>query len=190
MTLSFQMVMPDTHTPETLAFNTWAKELGWPAVCDPDLNFEAEILHQLLVIWRALAGTNALPHRAKLTPRVLKPFLKHIIILERTSEYPLRARVRLQGTHLVEVLGEMQGKYLDEALTADVVPHWHSRLGLALSENRPLRFVSRVDVQKKSFLRSETLWAPLAGDDGAPPQVLVSAIMTFNDAKAAVEQGS
>jgi hypothetical protein len=182
--------MPSAHTPRTLAFNDWAQEIGWPAACHPELDFEAETLHQLLVIWRALAGCEAMPHRAKLTPRILKPFLKNILIIERVSEEPLRGRVRLQGTHLVEVFGEMQGKFLDEALTEDVVPHWHSRLVLTLSEERPLRFVNRVDLRQKYFLRSETLWAPLVGDDGAPPQVLVGAVLKFNDPKSEVHQTS
>ncbi len=175
-----------SHSTRTLAFNNWAAETGWPAVCDPDLAFNDALLANLHSLWRKKAETDVIPRRSQMTPRVLKPFLKNIAILERASEMPVRYRVRVIGTHLTEALGEMQGKYLDEVLPAPVALQWHARLDLTLAEGRPMRFVSRVDARQLFFLRSETFWAPLASEDkAAPPQVLVAAILSFNGEKRA-----
>jgi len=167
------------------AFNEWAVTHNWPAHCDPSLNFESPALHDLLAIWREQSGSDAIPHRGKLTARILKSHLGHISIIERMEESPSRYRVRLLGTQLVQALGEMQGKYLDEVIAPDVVPHWNARLDLTLAENRPLRFISRVDMKKLYFLRSETMWAPLASDRESPSIVLMAAILTFNQSMSA-----
>jgi hypothetical protein len=173
--------MAPEHTSATLAFNNWAREANWPAVCDPGLNFSASALRHLLTIWREQAGDAPMPHRSRLTARLMKPYLGDISIIERVSADPVRYRVRLMGTRLTGVLGEMQGRYLDETLAPAVLPHWQRRLGLTLAENRPMRFVSRVDLKGKTYLVSENLWAPLAGDDASCPLVLMAAILKYND---------
>jgi len=104
--------------------------------------------------------------------------LRNISILERVADD--RCLVRLLGTRLAQVLGEMQGKFLNEVIAPQVVPHWHARLDVTLAEGRPMRFVSRVDMKKLYFLRSETFWAPLANDSGPPNIVLMAANLTFN----------
>ena len=172
-------------TPRADSFNDWAQDQGWPARCDPDLDFESPALRDILAIWYEQAGANAFPHRNKMTARVLKAHLGNICILERViAEQPLW-RVRLLGTRLAQILGEMQGKYLHEVIATDVIPHWHARLNVTLAEGRPVRFVSRVDMKHLYFLRSESFWAPLGTESGQPDIVLMSAILTFNSSMSA-----
>lgn len=173
------------HKSRIEAFNEWAVEREWPAHCDPSLEFDASALGDLLAIWRDKAGSGVMPHRNALTARVLKPHLGNIAILERMSEEAPRYRVRLLGSRLALAIGEMQGKFLDDVLESDVVPHWEARADLALAEQCPLRFVSRVDVRRLYHLRSESLWAPLASDDGAGRLVLMAAILTCNTTMSA-----
>jgi len=173
----------DAFISRAASFNDWAEEQDWPARCDPDLNFESPALKDILNIWREQAGQNAIPHRSKMTARVLKSHLRNISILERVAED--RCLVRLLGTRLAQVLGEMQGKFLNEVIAPQVVPHWHARLEVTLAEGRPMRFVSRVDMKKLYFLRSETFWAPLANDSGPPNIVLMAANLTFNSSISA-----
>ena len=172
-------VMEATNS-RAIAFNEWAKARDWPAFCDPELDFESPALIDLLAIWREQAGCDAMPHRNKMTARVLKSHLRHISIIERVAEDAPRYRVRLLGTRLAQVLGEMLGKYLEDAITPEVVPHWQARLDLTLAEGCPMRFVSRVDMKKLHFLRSETFWAPLANDREPCSIVLMAAILTFS----------
>jgi hypothetical protein len=180
--------MTSEHTAATLAFNAWAQDCGWPAICDPGLSFEAAALGEILSVWRAQAGDDGIPLRSRLTARVLKPYLGYISIIERPADAPSRHRVRLFGMRLAENLGEMQGKYLEDVLAPEVVRHWQARIELALRENRPMRFVSRVDADKKYHLISESLWAPLRGDDRETPMVLMAAILKFNDQIEAIRK--
>jgi hypothetical protein len=171
--------MMSTEPSRTKAFNHWAEEVGWPAVCDPSLTFEAQPLRKLLKLWQDYAGPGVLPQRSQFTARLLKPHLGNIAIIERKGDAAEQYRFRLLGTRLAEAIGELQGKTFAEVMTANVVDHWRSRFDLTVSEDRPLRFVSRVDIQKKHFLRSESLWMPLANENDATI-VLMSAILTFN----------
>jgi len=174
----------DTRLSRADAFNDWAEAHDWPARCDPDLNFDAPALTDLLGIWREQAGQSGMPQRSQLTARVLKSHLRHISIIERIGDVFPRYRVRLLGTQLAQMLGEMQGRYLDEVMPPEVAAHWQARLDLALAERSPVRFVSRVDMKKLYFLRSESFWAPLADEREPPSIVLMAAILTFNTASA------
>jgi hypothetical protein len=171
--------MMNTDVPFAGAFNRWAEEIGWPAVCDPSLAFEAPSLGNLLKIWQDQAGGGVLPRRSQFTARLLKPHLGDIAIIERRGGAAEQYRFRLMGTRLTEALGELQGKTFAQALSPKVTEHWRSRFDLTVSEGRPLRFVSRVDIQKKHFLRSENLWVPLAEENGAAI-VLMSAFLSFS----------
>jgi len=163
------------------AFDDFARKMGWPAKCDPELDFEAPLLCELLAVWREQSAHGDLPNRHHLGPRVLKSFLGWICILERCESGPVRYRIRLMGSHLANALGDMQGKYLEEVLTPEVVLHWQARLELAETEHRPMRFISRVDIPGKQHLRSESFWAPLAAQAGAPPQFLMAAVLSLFD---------
>lgn len=177
--------MTAVTTPQ--AFDEWAKAHNWPARCDPSLDFESAALKDLLAIWRALGGDTGIPHRNKFSAKILKPYLGNISIMERTCDAVARYRVRLLGTRLSHILGEMQGKYLDEVLNPEVAAHWKARLDVTLGENRPMRFVSRVDARELYFLRSETLWAPLSGDDETTHLVLMVATLTYNSSEKGEE---
>lgn len=172
--------MMDRSNSRADAFNKWAEARDWPARCDPDLSFESPALTDLLNIWRELAGADEVPPRQRMTARVLKAHLRYIAIIERLQGAPLRHRVRLMGTRLSQILGEMQGRYLEEALDQEVFLHWQARLDLALAERRPVRFVSRVDLKQLYFFRSESFWAPLTCHHAEPSCVLMAAILTFN----------
>jgi hypothetical protein len=171
--------MMNTETERARAFNRWAEEAGWPAVCDPSLTFEAPSLRKILRIWQDTAKGGALPQRSQFTARLLKPHLGDIAIIERKGDTAEQYRFRLFGTRLAEALGELQGKTFAQVMTPNVVEHWRTRFNLTVAEGHPLRFVSRVDLQKKNFLRSESLWMPLADDNGATI-TLMSAVLTFN----------
>lgn len=157
------------------AYNNWARAQNWPSLCDPSLAFEADILADLLAVWRREAGST-IPRRSAMSARTLKPHLGNVAILERTAKSPARYQMRLMGTRLAHIIGDLQGRYLDEVVPPDLLVRWHAALDLTLAEGRPLRFTNRVDFRGLNFLQAELLLAPLLGTGDLPSMVLGAAV--------------
>ncbi len=172
--------MTSAKAATVATFNEWAKKRDWPALCDADLVFESPALIDLLAIWRMQAGREAIPQRDRLSARVLKAHLAQIAIFERASAEPLRYRVRLMGTKLAQMLGDMQGKCLEDVTAPETAERWHAVLELVLAEKRPLRFFNRVAYIGREHLQAESFGAPLAESGGAIPMVLVGAVFKTN----------
>ena len=169
-------------TARVAAYNDFAKAQDWPSLCDEALAFESKILIDLLAAWRRQAGS-AIPRRSAMSARALKPHLGNVAIIERIARRPARFQMRLMGTRLTQIVGDLQGRYLDEAVPSDLVVRWNAALDLTLAETRPLRFVNRVDFKGLNFLRAEILLAPLLGGDETPSMVLGGAVFTATKRK-------
>ena len=160
---------------EVDAAKKWTRMRRWDAMGDPLLGFESKFLIDGLAIWRLQAGDAAAPSRADMSARVLKSFIGHVTIFERTADH--RWLVRLMGTRMTSVIGEMQGKFVDEVLPRKAGRRWHVALDAALSGMHPLRLVSRVAFRDLDFLKAEILLAPLLDDTGRP--TMVFAVVAF-----------
>ena len=157
-----------------IAFDYW-KERSWAVVeHDPLLSFETGILNEAFAVWCAHAESGTIPPRSALTARDMKTFLGSVLIVERQDDG--RYRVRLMGTKITQVIGEMQGRIIEEALPPDAVARWRMGFDLVLSELRPMRFVSKVIVQDIRCLQAEILLAPLLDEAGRPNMVFGVAI--------------
>jgi hypothetical protein len=166
-------------------FSDWTNTPHLGAICDPTLDFESKILHCALAAWRGQAGSEGIPARSSLTVRVLKDILGNVTIFERLEEKPSCYRVRLMGTRITAVLGEMQGKTLDEVLPTPAFVRWIAVLDATLTDLRPLRFESCVAFMKLDFLQAEILLAPLLDERGQPSMVFGATVF-----KPRVAQGS
>jgi len=158
-------------------YTQMAQENGWVGLCDPTLNFRAPELLELCRQWHELKGAGEIPKRADFTPRVLKNSLPHLAIYERVNCPTLgkRYRVRLMGTSFAQILGDLTGKFVDEAVPAAVLPRWYGALDATLGTRAPLRFLGREDTNDMSFLTGEFFSAPLLSDDGQMTMVIGSA---------------
>ncbi len=141
---------------------------------DDALAFESDILKEAQAEWmRQAAGT--IPPRSAFTPRSVRAFVGNLVIFER------RARsshfVRLMGTRIAGVLGEMQGKSLNEALPSDVARRWTLALDEVLRTGRQARIVNTVSFDNLDFLEAEVFLAPLLDEKGDP--TMVFAVVTF-----------
>jgi hypothetical protein len=143
---------------------------GWPAHCDATLAFEEARLLELLAIWRA-AGRGSLPRREDFTARMLSKHLQHLTFVEVADG---RFRFRLFGTALARVTGDWTGKFLDEAVPADLAPGMREAYGTAVEARAALRYVSRFRAAALNHIVAETLVAPLAVDGGAVGGLLIS----------------
>jgi hypothetical protein len=104
----------------------------------------------------------------------VKAYLRDVAIYERTvtEEGRSRYRVRLMGTTFAETMGDLTGKYLDEAIPESFLPRWYAALDAALDAGVPLRFVARSDTAGKSYLVAEYFEAPLLDDNGVANMIL------------------
>lgn len=157
-------------------YNALAKSEGWHSTCYAALDFKHRALVDLLAIWRRFATQGSVPRRVDLTPRLLRAHLGDIAIYERTNEGRERYRMRVMGARLSEVLGDLNGRYLDEAVPAKFLKRWHAAPNAVLEAGAPLRFLSRAEIADKPFMTGEYLMAPLVGGGGAMDTVLASAL--------------
>jgi len=158
-------------------FNKAAMAGNWHSLCDETLAFVHPELMRLLELWRAEAGDEPIPPRRVMSPRLLKSFLRDIALYERIAGEggKRRYRVRLIGTALAQILGDLTGKFLDEAIPEDFVVRWHAALDATLGARAPLRFLGREDTKGMTFLTGEFFSAPLIADDGQTNLVLAAA---------------
>ena len=170
--------MTIAQTAGAVAFNEWAAAHNWSARCDPTLTFESDVFRGLLTAWQEQTGSAAIPQRSQMTARVLKPYLGNVAVFERLCDG--RYSVRLMGTRLTEVLGNLQGKILDDAVSPELVSRWHAVLDLVLAEARPLRFSNRHAYKGREYLQAEALDLPLSESGGPPNMVLICALFKPN----------
>jgi len=157
-------------------YNRAARAGEWHSLCDVTLKFLHPDLGRLHEVWRKEAGDAPIPFRRTMSPRVLKSFLRDIAIYERIGDGEARRyRVRLMGTSFAQILGDLTGKFVDEAVPAAVLPRWYGALDATLGEKAPLRFLGREDTNDMSFLTGEFFSAPLLSDDGQMNLVIGSA---------------
>lgn len=149
-------------------FGNWAsspREITW----DESLTFEAPLLSEACETWKAAAG-DGIPPRSSITARVAKNFVGNLVIFERQSSGAFL--VRLMGTRVSTVLGEMQGKQFADALPPDTAERWSGALNRVLTSGKPLRVVTLVNLNNLQFLEAEILLAPLCDDLGHETMVL------------------
>jgi hypothetical protein len=156
------------------SFNAAAARDGWPGLCDAALDFAAPDLKELLSTWLRFADADGIPTRSQISARVLKPYLSRVAIYERvpTNGGGRRYRARLVGSDAALVIGNLTGKFLDEAVPASFLPRWYTSLDVTLAARRPLRFLTRSDTNRMEFLVAEYFSAPMLDSNGAPNLVL------------------
>ncbi len=154
------------------ALNQKAVQQKWHSLCDPTLAFSNSSYDGFLDIWRAKAGSRAMPKRTEIKPRDLKDFLRNIGIFERIKENPSSYVIRLIGTGLTHVTGHVTGKTFEESVPPDLLPRWIESCDLMLDGGKPLRFLGRVHLNGHEYLDAEHLYVPLANDIGQPTYLM------------------
>ena len=170
-------IAPTTRVAADL--NDLAEAKGWPMRCDAKLEFERRDLHALCDIWRSKAS-GGVPQRSVLDMRTLKPFARNLAILERT-QCPARYRFRLFGSTLALLFGEHTGRFLDEMVSAQLLPGWTAFYDGALAGGAVLRFINYYRIPTQAYLKGEILAAPLADESGEVRMILASTYVGLKD---------
>jgi hypothetical protein len=152
------------------------KASGWGVVVDETLSFNQLELRALAEVWRAKAeALNALPRREDLDIRLLKPFLRHVSVLERVVPPPASSyRVRLQGSFLVNYFGDQTGKLMEQSVPPELAERWTGVYDALLEARRPLRLVGTYSQERMGYLIGEAFAVPL-GNGNQPPLSVFSA---------------
>ena len=79
------------------------------------------------------------------------------------------------GSGVVEIFGELTGRFLDETIPEEYLSRWYSMVDIPLATGVPMRLVARGDTFDKSYIVGEHLCAPLRTDDGEVKLVLTGA---------------
>jgi hypothetical protein len=153
---------------------------GWGVMADETLSFHQPELHALAEVWRAKAeALNALPRRDDLDIRSLKPFLRHVSVLERVTPPPASSyRVRLQGSFLVDYFGDQTGKLMADSVPPELAERWTGVYDALLEARRPLRLVGTYSEERMHYLIGESLAVPLGNGDQPPVSVLSATYYT------------
>lgn len=147
----------------------WSESLNSSFIRDETLAFESPILVEAYTAWKCVGP---MPSRSDFTPRSSKTFLGNLLIFEQQGA---TFRIRLMGTRVATVLGEMQGKMLPEAVPPDVARRWNTVLGEVLGSRKPHRIVKTVAFNELDYLEAELFLAPLLDGRGELTMVFVAA---------------
>ena len=156
------------------------KASGWGIAVDETLAFNQPELRSLLELWRAKAETmKSLPAREDMDIRLLKPFLRHLSVVERVDlGGRFGYRIRLQGSILADYFGPQTGRLLEEAVSPELAGRWNAAYDALLEARQPLRLVGTYDKGKMDYLIAETLAVPLGNGDRPPVSVLAATYYT------------
>lgn len=160
-------------------FENWATSPR-AITLDESLTFESAILRKACESWRALSN-GAVPLRSQISARAVKDFVGHLVIFERLPE---DISIRLMGTRVAAVLGEMQGKLLREALPHEAAQRWSVAIEKVLASQQPLRIVTLVNINDLQFLEAESFLAPLGDATGAVTMTLAAVVFRSGVAKS------
>jgi hypothetical protein len=158
------------------AIGDWSESLNSAYTKDESLTFESPIVKAGFEAWAAMGG---IPARSQFTPRTAKTFLGNLIIFERLDT---SYQIRLMGTRITAVLGEMQGKTLTQALPGEVAERWTAVLNIVLRDAKPMRVVKTVAFNDLHYLEAELCLAPLL--DGSGRLTMVFAVAAFRSGVA------
>ena len=173
MLVQERSTLPDIASADD--FNRTATQQCWPMLCDPTCEFANAKVRELLALWRDLTHGGNVPFRSEMTARRLHSLMPSVALYERVDGDggSRRWRVRLMGSTIVHVLGEMTGKFLDESVPEEFLPRWYAITDVTLAVGAPLRVLIRSDTFGKPFLIAEQFCAPLRADDGTANIVLM-----------------
>ena len=151
---------PDSDVERALASQSFE------ILVDDTLAFERAMTRSAYAYWNAARGKNSMPRRSDLTPRGMKSFIRNVVMAEpRQVGAEWDYFVRLAGTEVEKVIGPVSGKLIGSVAPEELAPRWRFILDQARVPQKPVRCVSRVLAQNKTWLMGEIFAGPLS-DDG------------------------
>lgn len=154
---------------------------GWTLCADSALNFSAPELHALNAIWKAKSvAANGLPAREDFDAPTLRPFLRHVSIVERAT-HPAGHQsfcYRFYGSALTQRFGEQTGQFIEMSIPYDRIERWVRTYETVLESGFPARLLASFEIPRVSYLNGESFCAPLANGGRKPSALLLCTYFT------------
>jgi hypothetical protein len=165
-------------------FNAKAHEHDWKSRLCNELVFDKAELNNLHQLWSSLTPDDTLPAREQLTARLMKPYMRNLSIfaIERDAANTMHYRHRFFGTAMADVFGNLTGKTFDDFLPPALVKRANACFDAIVCAQRPLRLVTRYQVEQANHLSAEIFAAPLAKPGEAPNMVMTVGYFLLPDA--------
>ena len=148
---------------------------------DTTLKFDCPELNALRDVWNEKAeASGGLPSRADFDARTLKPFLRHVSIVERATHTSGRPsyRYRFYGSALAQRFGEQTGQFIEMSIPPDRLKRWIAGYDAVLEGGVPMRFLSYFEIPRVSYLNGESFSAPMSNGGKKPTTVLAATYFT------------
>lgn len=128
----------------------------------PESAVPAGIHRDFFRLWLGKRAGRAMPARADFDPSEMPHLLPHIMLLD-VERDPLRIRVRLVGTAIVDAIGmDLTGRYVDEIENAEEPLRRHLRM----AEDAQPYFLEKIPIpwSPRDYKTYAVLAVPLARD--------------------------
>jgi hypothetical protein len=173
------MTAPGDRIFET--YNRHAELEGIPHRIDPTLSFQAPQLREALTVWRDAAKGRLIPCKVDMTPKAMKGFLRHLVIVDVVREpKATRFRLRISGTEIERALGHLPNGFLEDVVPEPILSRWRGVLDLALNTRCPMRVFGQVEFRERTYLSAELFLGALGIYPEAPSAILIVAHFEAN----------
>ncbi len=154
-----------------------------PIAIDESQSFAQQATIEALAYWKSKLRGRSMPSRADLNPREMRSFMPNVALVElrQTADGAQDYYIRLSGTNIEQVFGQLTGQLISEFLPPEIEARWRRMFDAARDAAAPIRITGRVAFQRKTWLQCELMIAPL-GTDGKTISMFFVAVATW-DAK-------
>jgi hypothetical protein len=151
-----------------------------PITVDESLSFVQPATIAALAYWKSKLGGRPMPSRADLDPREMRSFMPHIALVElrQTADGAQDYYMRLTGTSIEQVFGQLTGQLISEFLPPEIEARWRMMFDAARDAAAPVRITGRIAFQRKTWLQCELMIAPL-GTEGKTISMFFVAVATW-----------
>jgi hypothetical protein len=148
-----------------------------PVAFDWELKFEKQANALACEYWQSRCNGRPMPKRADLDPVAMKKFSPHVGLIElhQAPGGETGYFVRRSGSRLDEIYGPITGRNMDDFLPPPLSATWREMLEAPRQKLAPVRTVTRVDFEGKTWLNVEMLLAPL-GEDGKVDMIFLTLV--------------
>ena len=134
-----------------------------PLTFDWQVRFEQEPTRLAYAYWKECRRDRPMPSRVDLNPVAMQKFTKHVGLIDvnESAEASRTYFIRRAGTSWEEVYGPITGHFTHEFLSPAIEKSWRDVFDAVVAAKAPVRVVTRIDFQGKTWLRCEMFVAPL-----------------------------